>query len=273
MQELPVTAYLDRFSARPGETLALQSSLRQPGPCQVSLVRIVCADPNPAGPGLDIRDLSRIFQARFQGRHQPLHPGSFGVVEGALALPPLTTWTAWVWPTLDREREQTVLAGTGERGAVELAVAADGAVLTVRDGRGAATRLATGRRRGHSNRAGWRIPAPSSLARVLMDWRQRPRDYAAVHFHEDGVGDCGWETDLHVTVPADLPSGVYGLKLDVDGASDTVPFFVLPPRRGPRAAMVYLAATFTYQAYANHGISRRTAICWPGWRRRITRWT
>jgi len=81
-----------------------------------------------------------------------------------------------------------------------------------------------------------------------------PRHYAAIHFHEDDLYDCGWDTDLEFNIPEDLPSGVYGVKLEQAGAGaqDTVPFFVLPPKNAATARVCYLASTYTYMAYGNH---------------------
>ena len=83
-------------------------------------------------------------------------------------------------------------------------------------------------------------------------WTHRPDHYGAVHFHEDDVGDAGWETDLDLPIPDNCPSGIYGVRLSHAGASDIIPFFVLPPRGKRTADLAYIASTFTYQAYANH---------------------
>ena len=83
-------------------------------------------------------------------------------------------------------------------------------------------------------------------------WRHAPQDYAAIHFHDDDLDDCRWESDLCLTIPEDLPSGAYALHLSCDAGEDRLPFYVLPPREGPHAAVAFLASTFTYQAYANH---------------------
>ena len=86
-------------------------------------------------------------------------------------------------------------------------------------------------------------------------WRHAPRDYAAIHFHADDLGDCGWETDFSWTVPEDLPSGAYALHLTCNAGEDWLPLYVLPRRTGPFAPIAFLASTFTYQAYANHARS------------------
>ena len=88
-------------------------------------------------------------------------------------------------------------------------------------------------------------------------WRHAPRDYGAIHFHADDLGDCGWQADFSWTVPDDLRSGAYALHLTCDAGEDWLPLYVLPKRQGPFAPIAFLASTFTYQAYANH---ERTGI-------------
>ena len=87
---------------------------------------------------------------------------------------------------------------------------------------------------------------------VEMDWKHAPDEYAAIHFHADDLYDAGWETDFTVVVPDGLRSAVYGVRLRAAGAEDIIPFFVLAPRGMVTAPVANLAATFTYQAYANH---------------------
>ena len=57
--ELPITGYLDRFSGRPGETLAAHVSVHAGGSYRARLARVICADPNPAGPGMRFEDFQR----------------------------------------------------------------------------------------------------------------------------------------------------------------------------------------------------------------------
>ncbi len=85
-----------------------------------------------------------------------------------------------------------------------------------------------------------------------MCWRHAPRDYGAIQFNADDLGDCGWQTDFTFTVPADLRSGAYAFHLTCAGGEDWLPFYVLPPRGTATAPVAFLASTFTYQAYANH---------------------
>ena len=41
-----------------------------------------------------------------------------------------------------------------------------------------------------------------------MNWQDAPEQYGAIHFHDDDVYDAGWEADFHLTVPANLKSGL-----------------------------------------------------------------
>ena len=93
-------------------------------------------------------------------------------------------------------------------------------------------------------------------------WQAAPRDYAAVHFHEDDLYDAGWPADIVWTVPEDAKSGAYALHLtcgetDAQAMRETyIPFFIRPPRRaakGSRPKLAFLAPTCSYMAYANHG--------------------
>jgi N,N-dimethylformamidase len=81
------------------------------------------------------------------------------------------------------------------------------------------------------------------------DPRQAPEHYDAVMLHDDDLADAGWPVTHRVAVPADAESGVYGLRVQGAGKPTTWPFFVTPRRRA--AALVFLAPSFTYLAYAN----------------------
>ena len=85
-----------------------------------------------------------------------------------------------------------------------------------------------------------------------MNWRHRPSHYAAIHFHEDDIVDFGWETDFSFTIPDDLPSGSYAMRIDGGEHRDWLPFFVLPPRGRPANRLCVLVSTFTYAVYGNH---------------------
>lgn len=110
--------------------------------------------------------------------------------------------------------------------------------------------------RSPAGRDGWVFNSPQRAVTssrwdgTASDFRLRPDQYAAVHFHEDDLDDASWDSDFAWSVPADLESGAYALRLSVEDDLDYIPFFVRSGS-GRRASVAFLAPTFTYQAYAN----------------------
>ena len=85
-----------------------------------------------------------------------------------------------------------------------------------------------------------------------QNWRHAPQEYGAIHFHDDDLYDAGWDADFEYQVPADLPSGVYAVRLAAEDDEWYVTFFVRPPRGTTTAKLAFLASTVTYMAYANY---------------------
>ena len=358
---VPLIGYVDRFSARPGERIEVKVSSTLGAPYHADLVRIIHADPNPAGPGMKMADVPASFAGDYPSRFQPTHSGSCGLVLPAapLRLPERATLCVRVQPWLLDGRTQTVLA---TRDGLALSIAAGGAVLEMGGARcqvqapllerrwyelrvilepgrarllqrplqpgwdsgdsgeaamdggvGAIGAILFGAAFAHgpdsynqffngrledpmilrgvhggaaplepSERviAWWDFSADIATQRVTdrgphgldgrlrnlptravrgsrwggaaMNWRDRPRDYAAIHFHADDLYDCEWATDFAFEIPPDMKSGIYGIRLRGDGQQDIVPIYVLPPRGVTNAKVAFLASTFTYQVYGNH---------------------
>jgi len=125
---VPLIGYVDRFSARPGERIAVKVSSQSDQPYQADLVRIIHADANPAGPGIKFEEIVADFAGTYVSSFQPVHLGSCGVVALAepVTLPDSCTIVVRVQPWLLDGRPQTVLAIEG--GPV-LSVAREGARL------------------------------------------------------------------------------------------------------------------------------------------------
>ena len=58
---IPLIGYADRMSVRPGETINFKVSSSGPDPYTASLVRLICSDPNPDGPGIKEETISAEF--------------------------------------------------------------------------------------------------------------------------------------------------------------------------------------------------------------------
>ncbi|MDP6709680.1 MAG: N,N-dimethylformamidase large subunit, partial [Alphaproteobacteria bacterium] len=346
-------------------------------PYEVDVIRIVHADPNPAGPGLKYEDVAAAVAGSYPSRHQPVHLGSYAVVTETGALDGLESFTvgATIWPTLPGKR-QVVLSRLDATGrGFALAIGAEGAEVTLGTGDGETQTIAVGKplrnrawyrlwacydassgrlsvgqaplRPTHlvddGGKAGGDIPdapiypegtplliaarqdrlatehfngkleRPFLYGRALGDdeieaaaasealtgllaawdfsidvesevvhdsgphgmngrlvnlptrgmmgsnwsgremcWRHAPEEYGAIHFHEDDLHDCGWETDFTFEVPEDFRSGVYGARLRCEDVEEIIPFYVRPKTGTATADVVFLAPTFTYQVYGNH---------------------
>ena len=107
-----------------------------------------------------------------------------------------------------------------------------------------------------------------------MCFRHAPSEYAAIHFHTDDMTDCNWPTALAWSVPADLASGCYALRITAGTESDNIPFFIVPPKGKPRAKIAVLVSTFTYTVYANHARPEfRLSARWAdAWRQQAKEW-
>ena len=375
---LPIAGYADRLSVRPGETIAFKVSSQLEGPYKARLVRVICADANPAGPGIREEAVEADFQGSYPSHFQPIHLGSYAVINanhdlsGADGL----TFVATIWPTTPgSKRRQGIVSAydpttrlgfaiaVGEDGSAEAILGAtrvktrvpmtarrwyrvwarwDGRARTLtvgqvelRLGKPAGTAAAASTPtepgpeslpprsmpwiigalggepvRGHFN---GKIEAPAILRRAVPDsevaaaqsgeagdglvarwdfaeatattkvvdhggrglhgrlvnlparamtgstwtgremcFRHAPSEYGAIHFHDDDLYDCGWETDFTWEVPASTRSGVYAVRIEGAGGADNIPFHVLPPKGKRTADLCVLMSTYTYTVYHNH---------------------
>jgi N,N-dimethylformamidase len=94
------------------------------------------------------------------------------------------------------------------------------------------------------------------------EWRHCPSMYGAVHFHDDDVEDVGWRETCTLTVPDDLRSGVYALRLRAGSHEDHVPFFVTAPA-GREESIALVLPTASYIAYANEHDATREMVQGP----------
>ena len=138
--ELPITGYLDRLSARPGENIVAHISVAAGTRYRARLQRVICADPHPNGPGRRYQDFSSLFDRTFDGRRQPIALGSYARVAPAPARSARAprTWTALVWTGLPM-RDQAVIADEGEATHAVLSTGPKGAMLTLSSEGGSAT--------------------------------------------------------------------------------------------------------------------------------------
>src|SRR5512134_2323951 len=136
---ISLTGYTARLSAEAGESIAFKISSDSAEMYRAALVRVHSGDPNPAGPGMKLEDLSPIFSASFPSRVQRSWPGSYAIVERATTLSPLgaVTVSAMIWPTLPDAGDQCVLSRWDEHAGIGFALLATPRGMALEIGRNA----------------------------------------------------------------------------------------------------------------------------------------
>jgi N,N-dimethylformamidase len=381
---LPLAAYANRLSVRPGETIEFKVSSQSGEPYSARLVRVICADANPAGPGIIEEPVSAALEGQHPSRKQAVHQGSYGRIENTLDLAASgqLTFAATIWPTMPGSgRRQGILSAydPNVRVGFALAIGEDGSVEALLGATRVKTRVPLSTRswyrvwatydassralkvgqvplmrgqvsgpvaevqvdadaalppkampwvigalggvpvRGHFNGkierpmmfdralsadaiaqvasgaatglvASWDFSQEMSSTRIVdtgprgfhgtlvnlparamtgsawtgreMCFRHAPQEYAAIHFHEDDLHDCGWQTDFSWTVPEGTRSGIYAVRLTCGDAQENVPFFVVPPKGRRTSDLCVLMSTYTYTVYHNHGRPEAGSPAW-----------
>ena len=107
---IPLIGYCDPLSVRPGESIGFKISCAGEGRFSARLLRSVCADPNPDGPGIVEEPVEAVLAGDYPARAQAFNPGSYGLVEPSPAVSGDVTLTATIWPTLPGDGEQAILS-------------------------------------------------------------------------------------------------------------------------------------------------------------------
>ena len=111
-----ILGYADRLSVAPGERLELKLSCMDVERYRLDFVRIVCGDPDPRGPGLDLVPVPSPVDGEHRGRFQPIDAGSSVRVDDTSGLPDggSVAVAAFIWPTAPAGRRETVLGWWSE---------------------------------------------------------------------------------------------------------------------------------------------------------------
>jgi N,N-dimethylformamidase len=119
---LAIVGYADRMTVRPGDTLKVMVSC-ETGAATYSaqLVRLICGDDSPNGPGYKEQPVEHPANGTYPGRRQRINAGSYVVVPASPLLQSVTSFTlqALIWPTMPGRGAQTLLGrwdGTRQAG-------------------------------------------------------------------------------------------------------------------------------------------------------------
>ncbi|MHA1553367.1 MAG: hypothetical protein ACTSU0_03030, partial [Alphaproteobacteria bacterium] len=108
---LKILGYPDRYTVAPGEQITFMVSSEEGHDYDASLVRVICGDANPEGPGLQHEVITSSIDGTYRGSKQDTDSGSHMVA----AVPELNAPTSFslfatVWPTLLARDDQVLFS-------------------------------------------------------------------------------------------------------------------------------------------------------------------
>ena len=107
-----ILGYCDRISASAGSSIQVKVSCDNLEHYDANLLRVIHGDINPSGPGYREETLKLDLGGPFTGRYQPIHMGSYALVDNAPNFNPQRSLAlqALIWPTLLGRGPQTILS-------------------------------------------------------------------------------------------------------------------------------------------------------------------
>jgi N,N-dimethylformamidase len=96
-------------------------------------------------------------------------------------------------------------------------------------------------------------------------FRLAPEEYGGIELHDDSIIDCGWDVTNRLTIPENLKSGVYAIRLcagDGTGLGEEYLVFFVRAKM-PKAPIALLIPTASYLAYANDHLTFDAQMAQP----------
>ena len=120
---MKITGYSDTLSAAPGETISFMVNCELPR-YRVDIVRIICGDTNPAGPGVKEEVVKTPLSKSYKGRKQTIEAGSYVTIPSSPLLEDLHSFSfqAFIWPTTPDTGRQVIAAKFRDRDKAGFAV-------------------------------------------------------------------------------------------------------------------------------------------------------
>ena len=137
---ITILGYADRWSVAPGETVYFMVSCEDGAQSfRADIVRMLCSDDSPQGPGIKVEVFDTPANASYTGRKQQAYCGSYGLVPACAQLDSVADFTvaAMVWPTTPHKGRQGLITKWSQdaRKGFALVIGEDGATgLILADG-------------------------------------------------------------------------------------------------------------------------------------------
>jgi N,N-dimethylformamidase len=145
---LGIVGYSDKIYCRPGDVVSFKVSCESVSGYDADIVRLICGDDNPKGPGVKEIPFKSAIDGHYEGRRQRIHAGSYVVVPDGPALRTLKSFTvqAFVWPTTPAKGKQGIVARWSADGAGFALIVDDqgSAALQIGDGKGGVATVSVG---------------------------------------------------------------------------------------------------------------------------------
>lgn len=146
---LTITGYSDRIQARPGDIVNFMVSCETPLTYTAEIVRIVCGDDNPQGPGIKEIPFPTAIDGSYPGRKQEIRAGSCVLVHETAPLADLDSFSiqVFIWPTTPAKGRQGLVTRWlgATKGGFALVIDATGCIaFEIGDGSGASETVSTG---------------------------------------------------------------------------------------------------------------------------------
>jgi len=118
-------------------------------PYRADIVRMICGDDSPAGPGFKETEIETSLNGEYPGRAQPMYDGSYVVIPASPLLDSIASFSvqAMIWPTTPHKGRQTLLGKWCEKTQSGFSLYIDdngGVALCIGDGSGAVETLSVG---------------------------------------------------------------------------------------------------------------------------------
>lgn len=136
---MKITGYTDKISARPGETIQFMVNCERPR-YRADIVRLVCGDLNPDGPGIREHVVPTPANKSYKGRAQNIEAGSYVRIPSSPLLKNINSFTfqAMLWPTTPDRGTQAIMSKWQDRrqAGFALVIRAGRLALQLGDGKG-----------------------------------------------------------------------------------------------------------------------------------------
>ena len=136
---LDITGYSDKVSVRPGGSVDFMINCRA-ATYRADIVRLICGDTSPDGPGFKEEVIPSPVGKRYKGRRQIIHAGSYVSLASRPLIERLESFTvqAMIWPTTPEKGAQALLSKwSAKKGGFIFGIDEAGSItLTLGDGSG-----------------------------------------------------------------------------------------------------------------------------------------